>query len=96
MGAVPAGLLPRAGATASRSEFPGSVQVIKKVADLIGVRLTKAKLAQVVPIVGAAVGGGVNAWYMASIVETAYVLYRKRFLIRRYGADAAVPSTRLT
>ena len=66
------------------------VQVIKKIAQALGIRLTKAKLAQVVPVVGAAVGGGFNAWYVGNVTETAYHLYRERFLIEKYGPDAAI------
>jgi hypothetical protein len=67
------------------------VQMIKKIAQAIGIRLTKAKLAQVVPLVGAAVGGGFNAGYVAAVTETAYHLYRERFLIEKYGPDLAIP-----
>lgn len=68
-----------------------SVQVIKKIAQALGIRLTKAKLAQVVPLVGAGVGAGFNAWYVANVTETAYHLYRERFLIEKYGPDLAIP-----
>jgi hypothetical protein len=68
-----------------------SVQVIKKIAQALGIRLTKAKLAQVVPLVGAGVGAGFNAWYVANVSETAYHLYRERFLIEKYGPDLAIP-----
>jgi len=62
------------------------------IAQALGIRLTKAKLAQIVPLVGAAVGGGFNAWYLARVTETAYHLYRERFLIEKYGPDVAIPS----
>lgn len=68
-----------------------SVQMIKKIAQALGIRLTKAKLAQIVPLVGAGVGAGFNAWYVASVTETAYHLYRERFLIEKYGPDLAIP-----
>lgn len=64
-----------------------SVNAIKKVAEALGVRLTKAKLAQVVPVTGAVVGAGFNAWYLGAVSETAYMLYRERFLIEKYGSD---------
>ncbi len=67
-----------------------SVQVIKKIAQALGIRLTKAKLAQIVPLVGAGVGAGFNAWYVASVAETAYHLYRERFLIEKYGPDVGI------
>ena len=66
-------------------------EAIKKIAEAIGIRLTKAKLAQVVPIAGAIVGGGFNAWFVGSVTETAYHLYRERWLIEKHGESAAVP-----
>jgi hypothetical protein len=68
-----------------------SVQVIKRIALVLGIRLTKAKLAQVVPLVGAGVGAGFNASYVAKVTRTAYQLYRERFLIEKYGPDVAIP-----
>jgi hypothetical protein len=68
------------------------VQLIRKVAKALGVRLTKAKLAQAVPIASAALGAGYNAWYISSTAETAYLLYRERFLIRKHGEEVAVRS----
>ncbi|MDC0683126.1 EcsC family protein [Sorangium atrum] len=68
-----------------------SVQVIKKIAQALGIRLTKAKLAQIVPLVGAGVGAGFNAWYVANVTVTAYHLYRERFLIEKYGPDLSIP-----
>jgi len=67
-----------------------SVQVIKKIAQALGIRLTKGKLAQLVPVLGAAVGAGYNAWYLSQVTETAYLLYRERFLIEKHGPDIAI------
>ena len=53
----------------------------------VGVRLTKAKLAQVVPAVGAVVGSGFHACYTARVCDAAYCLYRERFLAEKYGDD---------
>ena len=72
-------------------EKMGGIEAVKKVAQVIGVRLSRAKLAQVVPLFGAAVGGGVNAWYMATVTQTAYLLYRERFLMRTYGPEVGIP-----
>ncbi|MGE0826045.1 MAG: EcsC family protein [Candidatus Binatia bacterium] len=63
------------------------VQVIQQIAKALGIRLTKAKLAQVVPVAGAAVGGGFNAYFTAKVCDAAYYLYRERFLAAKYGAD---------
>lgn len=63
------------------------VAMIRKIAEAIGVRLTKAKLAQVVPVAGAAVGAGFNAYYTARVCEAAYFLYRERFILGQGGFE---------
>ena len=63
------------------------VQLIQQIAKALGIRLTKAKLAQAVPIMGAAVGGGFNAYYTARVCDAAYHLYRERFLAEKYGLE---------
>lgn len=68
------------------------VPVAEQVAKAIGVRLTKAKLAQFVPVAGAAVGAGFNAYYTNKICEAAYYLYRERFLKEKYGAATLTAS----
>jgi len=64
------------------------VQVVQQIARAVGIRLTKAKLAQVVPVFGAVVGSGFNAYYTARVCDAAYNLYRERLLAERYGPDA--------
>jgi hypothetical protein len=63
------------------------VQVIQQISKAIGIRLTKAKLAQVIPVAGAIVGGGFNAYFTTKVCDAAYYLYRERFLAEQYGAD---------
>lgn len=36
---------------------------------------------------GAAVGGGFNAYYTARVCDAAYYLYRERFLAEKYGPE---------
>lgn len=62
-----------------------SKQIVRKAADVLAKRLTKAKAGQAVPVAGAIVGGGFNAWFTQSNCDAAYHLYRERFLQRRYG-----------
>jgi len=62
------------------------VKIIQQISKALGIRLTKAKLAQTVPVVGAGVGGGFNAYYTAKVCDAAYYLYRERFLAEKYGA----------
>lgn len=63
------------------------VNMIKKIAEALGIRLTKAKLAQAVPVVGAVVGAGFNAYYTEKVCNAAYFLYRERFLARKYNLE---------
>ena len=63
------------------------VKVTESIAKALGIRLTKAKLAQAVPIMGAVVGGGFNAYYTARVCDAAYYLYRERFLAEKYGPE---------
>ena len=63
------------------------VRLIETIAKALGIRLTKAKLAQAVPVMGAAVGGGFNAYYTARVCNAAYYLYRERFLAEKYGLE---------
>ena len=61
------------------------VQVIQQISKALGIRLTKAKLAQVLPVAGAAIGGGFNAYFTAKVCDAARYLYRERFLAEKYG-----------
>lgn len=63
------------------------VAVIGNISKALGIRLTKAKLAQVIPAAGAAIGGGFNAYFLAKVCNAAFYLYRERFLAEKYGAD---------
>ncbi len=63
------------------------VNIMQEISKALGIRLTKAKLAQFVPIVAAFVGGGFNAFYTGKVCDTAYYLYRERFLAEKHGPD---------
>lgn len=62
------------------------VQAVQQIAKALSIRLTKAKLAQVVPVAGAVIGGGFNAYYTNKVCNAAFYLYRERFLAEKYGA----------
>ena len=65
----------------------GSVKAIRKLADQLGIRLTKRKLATYVPFAGAAVGGAFNTAYAHQVTTTAFHAYRARFLNDQYGDE---------
>lgn len=62
-----------------------SVRVMQEIAKTLGVRLTKAKLAEIAPLVGAPIGAGFNAFFVGAVCDAAYHLYRERFLAEKYG-----------
>ena len=49
--------------------------------------MTKGKLAQAIPIAGALVGGGFNAYFISNVCQAAYYLYRERFLAEKNGVE---------
>lgn len=63
------------------------VQIIKQIANALGIRLTKQKLAQILPVVSSVIGLGFNAYFMGKICDSAFYLYRERFLAAKYGPD---------
>ncbi|HET9877666.1 MAG TPA: EcsC family protein [Mycobacterium sp.] len=66
-----------------------TVNVIQRVFTSLGFNLTKRKLAQVVPVVGAVINGGLNARIAHQTFERAQQVYRLRFLTEKYGLDPA-------
>ncbi len=63
------------------------VRIVRRIARSLGMRLTKAKLAQLVPVLGAVVGLGFNAYFTAKVCESSHQLYRERYLASKYGPD---------
>ena len=49
--------------------------------------ITKRKLAQAIPLVGAAVGEGFNYWFLSNTIRVAYMAFREMYLARKYGGD---------
>ncbi len=58
---------------------------VKTVAKSIAMRVTKSKLAQVMPVAGALIAGGYNSMYTHTVCDVAFHLYRERFLFGKYG-----------
>jgi hypothetical protein len=65
------------------------VNVIQTVVTSLGFNLTKKKLAQVVPVAGVVINGGLNARLAQNTFKRAQDAYRLRFLTEKYGLDAA-------
>ncbi|MEQ9105053.1 MAG: EcsC family protein [Rhodothermales bacterium] len=65
----------------------GAGNAVESLLRRLGVNLTEKKLAQMVPVTGAFLGGGLNYLYTTSVCQTATNLYRERFLFEKYGAQ---------
>jgi EcsC protein family len=65
------------------------VNVIQRVYAALGFKLTKAKLAQAVPVAGAMINGAVNAGLIHQAFRRAEAVYRLRFLSEKYDIDPA-------
>ncbi len=59
-------------------------QVVQYVFARLTERLTKKKLAAVIPLLGIAIGGGLNALTMSRVGDAADFLYREQFLRDKY------------
>lgn len=57
------------------------VQLLQQIAKIVGIRLTKKKLTQVVPILGSLAAGGSNYKFTHDNLVAARMMYRKRWLI---------------
>ena len=57
----------------------------KRLAKSIALRLTRDKMSQFLPVAGAVMAGGFNSLYTNTVCDTAFHLYRERFLERKYG-----------
>ena len=64
-------------------------QVVKSIYTTLGMKITKEKLGQAVPVVGIVVGAGLNARILARVTSDAEHLYRERFLREKHGLLAA-------
>lgn len=71
------------------------VKLLRKLAEELGIRLTKPMLAEVLPVVGGVVAAGFNAHYLGEVTKTAFNLYRERFLIEKYGPEVLTPRVSL-
>lgn len=64
------------------------VSVAQRAFASLGVLLTKRKLVQAVPVVGAVVNGGLNARIVQQTFDRAQRAYRLRFLTQKYRLDS--------
>lgn len=58
---------------------------LQNLARAIGLNLGRRKAAGTVPVIGAAVGAAVNAWYLNDVAQTARYVFQERWLAERYA-----------
>ncbi|HUR39599.1 MAG TPA: EcsC family protein [Verrucomicrobiae bacterium] len=61
-----------------------TVYSLQNLARTIGVNLGRRKAAGAIPVLGAAVGGAVNAWYLSDVAQVARHVFQERWLAARY------------
>lgn len=61
----------------------GAIIAVRSLARQLGINLTKRKALQAIPVIGAAVGASVNAWYMRDVTTAARRTFQVRWLRER-------------
>jgi hypothetical protein len=61
-----------------------TVYSLQNLARSVGLNLGKRKAAGGIPVLGAAVGGAVNAWYLNDAARTARYVFQERWMQRRH------------
>lgn len=72
------------------------VNVITEVFKRLGLRVSKRKLGQLVPVVGVVIGAGLNASYLQAVARDAELAYRMRFLAEKHDLDPSTLAPRPT
>jgi hypothetical protein len=65
----------------------GVTRIVKAFYERFAMRLTKQKLGQAVPVLGIAIGAGINARLLHNLSEDAENLYRERFLREKHNLE---------
>lgn len=71
------------GATWRQLEKIIFIKGIREYANKLGIKITKKKLAQIIPILSSALGAGINYKLTIDVGKAAYMEYRKRFLLEK-------------
>lgn len=65
----------------------GVTRIVKAFYERFAMRLTRQKLGQAVPVLGVAIGAGLNARLLHNLTEDAEHLYRERFLREKHDLE---------
>jgi hypothetical protein len=80
-----------AGESEAESRRLLGMEMATKVAHVLGERLAGMSLVSAVPVLGAGLAAAFNTWFLRTLSETAYQLYRERFLLAKRGPGVVVP-----
>lgn len=77
---------------AAEREFAKEAAVfsMQNLAQRLGVNIGKRKAAGVLPILGAVIGGSVNAWYLWDVAQVSRYVFQERWLMERHPAHEAL------
>lgn len=64
---------------------PTFMDVLKTMTNSLTIHLMKAKIGQNIPIQGAVIGTGFNAYFTGEVCDVASFLYKQKFLAKKYG-----------
>lgn len=75
---------------AAEREFAKEAAVfsLNNLASKLGINLGKRKAAGVMPVLGALVGGSVNAWYLYDVSQVARYVFQERWLADKHTPEA--------
>lgn len=71
-------------AAASQVSKEAAILTVKALAKQLGINITKRKALASIPVIGAAIGGSVNAWYVKEVGWAARRLYQERWLLENH------------
>lgn len=71
----------------ARYEQPTVLEVLRTLTGSITFQLVRAKVGQMLPIKGAIIGTGFNAYFTNEVCGIANLMYRQRFLLKKYGPE---------
>jgi uncharacterized protein (DUF697 family) len=69
----------------------GAIIAIRNLVKQLGINLTKRKALAAIPIIGAAIGGAVNGWYISDVCWTARRVFQERWLLENARVTEITP-----
>lgn len=78
---------------AAEREFAKEAAVfsLNNLASRLGINLGKRKSAGVMPVIGALVGGSVNAWYLYDVAQVSRYVFQERWLAGKHSMAKLMP-----